>query len=106
MKANQQSLRRLGAAGVVLALALAPAAQAHETGTVVGWGANGASAAQPPQHLDDVLGVAAGKTHSVALRADRSVVAWGNPFYGGQAPAGLGSVVAIAASDTHTLFVQ
>src|SRR3954464_6563903 len=44
-------------------------------GTVVGWGANGAGAAQPPAELDDVAAVAAGKVHSLALRADGTVQA-------------------------------
>src|SRR3954447_6308377 len=75
-------------------------------GTVVGWGANGAGAAQPPAELDDVAAVAAGKVHSLALRADGTVQAWGDAFYGGRTPPGLSDVTAIAASDTHTLYLQ
>src|SRR5919198_3331111 len=81
-------------------------AAAHEAGTVVGWGANGAGAAQPPAGLDDVVAVAAGRVHSVALRADGTVEAWGDAFYGGRVPPGVSDISAVAASDTHTLYLR
>src|SRR4051812_7234887 len=73
------------AAAVLTPTRAAAASDASVTGgTVVGWGANGAGAAQPPAGLDDAVSVAAGKVHSVALRADGTVRAWGDAFYGGR----------------------
>lgn len=96
-------------AASLLAPAAATASQGTDGvtgGTVVGWGANGSGAAEPPAGLDDVISVAAGKVHSVALRADGTVEAWGDPFYGGRVPPGLSDIVAVAAADTHSLFLH
>ena len=47
--------------------------------------------------LKDVRAIAAGRAHSVAVRADGSIVQWGRPFAEGAPapPAGLGPVTAI-----------
>jgi len=57
--------------------------------------------------LVDVVGIAAGAYHSLALRRDGSVVAWGDD-YSGQCdlPPGLGSVVAVAAGGYHSLALR
>ncbi|MBI2514185.1 MAG: putative Ig domain-containing protein [Opitutae bacterium] len=52
-----------------------------------------------PAAATDVVGIAAGASHSLALRADGTVVAWGSNSYGQcSVPPGLGHVMAIAAS--------
>jgi hypothetical protein len=62
-----------------------------------------------------VMAVAAGAYHSLALKADGTVAAWGagtnnsgsNPHYGQSAvPAGLSNVVAIAAGAYHSLALR
>ncbi len=57
--------------------------------------------------LTDVIAVAGGMNHSLALKADKTVVAWGSNLKG-QAPAnvGLTGVVAIAAGDSHSLALK
>jgi alpha-tubulin suppressor-like RCC1 family protein len=61
----------------------------------------------PFPRLGQVVAVAAGKYHSVALKADGTVVAWGLNHVGQtNIPAGLGGVVAIAAGGYHTLALK
>jgi hypothetical protein len=81
---------------------------------VVAWGAGAFSASTPnfgqcmvPSDLTNAIAIAAGCFHSLALKADGTVVAWlGNNSedYGqSTVPAGLSNVVAIAAGGYHTL---
>jgi alpha-tubulin suppressor-like RCC1 family protein len=60
-----------------------------------------------PAGLCDVVAITAGDSHNLALKSDRTVVAWGNN-YNGQAnvPATLSGVVAIAAGDQHSLALR
>ena len=44
-------------------------------GTVVAWGDNGEGQADVPAGLTDVIAIAAGLSHSVALKSDGTVVA-------------------------------
>lgn len=58
----------------------------------------------PPAGLGDVVAIAAGALHSVGLRSDGTVVAWGLNQYGQtNVPPGLANVVEIAAGDTHSV---
>ena len=51
--------------------------------------------------------IAAGAYHTVALRTDGSVVAWGwNPYGQTDVPNGLKDVTAIAAGDGHTVALR
>ncbi|HKQ39668.1 MAG TPA: hypothetical protein VJ063_16445, partial [Verrucomicrobiae bacterium] len=73
-------------------------------GTVVGWGANGFGQATVPAGLNNVVTIAAGNAHSMALKADGTVVAWGaNGFGQSTVPAGLTGVSGISAGFQHSL---
>jgi alpha-tubulin suppressor-like RCC1 family protein len=57
--------------------------------------------------LSNIVAVAAGGVHSVALKADGTVVAWGQNYRGQtDVPAGLSNVVAISAAEYHTLALK
>ena len=67
--------------------------------TVVAWGDNSSGQTNVPAGLNNVVAVAAGWDHNLALRADGTVVAWdGNYFGQATVPAGLNNVVAVAAA--------
>ena len=92
-------------------------------GTAVGWGGNflgeatGSSTPYPGmtngavtiagQVLSNLTAVAAGRFHSLGLKRDGTVVAWGANESGQAAvPEGLGDVVAIAAGGNHSLALK
>ncbi len=71
--------------------------------TVVAWG----SARPAPAGLSGVTAIAAGSSHTVALKDDGTVVAWGDNAYGQTTiPAGLSGVTAIAAGFYHTVALK
>jgi alpha-tubulin suppressor-like RCC1 family protein len=73
--------------------------------TAWGWAISGQTD-QPPG-LGDVVALAAGYNHSLALRSNGTVVAWGGNDYGqATVPAGLTSVKAIAAGWHHSLALK
>ena len=68
------------------------------------WGNHWDGQCDVPTGLSNVVAVAAGGNHSLALRADGTVAAWGYNGYGQcRLPAGLSGVVAIAAGGYHSL---
>ena len=72
-------------------------------GRVVAWGTNAAV----PADISGVVAIAAGDDHSVALRADGTVVAWGMNDYGQtNVPATLSNVIAVAAGGRHCLALK
>ncbi|HEY5911053.1 MAG TPA: immunoglobulin domain-containing protein [Verrucomicrobiae bacterium] len=75
---------------------------------VIAWGTNNYGQLNIPGNLMDVVAVAAGLNHSVALRNDGTVVAWGDNRYGQtNVPAGLSAVVSIAAGPgNHSLALR
>ena len=76
-------------------------------GTVVGWGNNGNGQATIPGDLSNVVQVAAGYYHSLALKSDGTVVGWGYDGYGqATIPVGLSNVVQVSAGDSHSLALQ
>jgi len=92
-------------------------------GTAVGWGGNffgeatGSSTPYPGmtngavtiagQVLSNLTVVAAGRFHSLGLKGDGTVVAWGaNESGQASVPKGLGGVVAIAAGGNHSLALK
>ena len=65
---------------------------------MVAWGYNNSGQTTVPPGLSNVVAIAAGGYHSLALQADGTVVAWGYNGYGQtNVPPGLSNVVAIAA---------
>ena len=62
-------------------------------GTIIVWGSNLRHGTDIPSGLSNVVAIAAGWTHCLALRRDGTVVGWGSPGV----PLGLSNVVAIAA---------
>jgi alpha-tubulin suppressor-like RCC1 family protein len=69
-----------------------------------GWGYNSAGQASVPQGLTNVVKIAAGGYHSLALLQNGTVVAWGLNANGqANVPAGVSNVVAIAAGAYHSL---
>jgi hypothetical protein len=75
-------------------------------GYVQAWGDNSAGQTDSPA-LADLVRVAGGNFHSLALRSDGSVVGWGDNARGqATAPAGLSNVTAIAAGDGFSLALR
>jgi alpha-tubulin suppressor-like RCC1 family protein len=81
--------------------------------TVLGWGVtevfNGTVwvDVRPPNTLGNVTNVAVGGAHSLALRADGSVVGWGDNSFGQIGiPPGVTSIVAIAAGQHHSVALR
>ena len=67
---------------------------------VISWG----SLTNVPPNLTNAVAITAGQSHSLALRADGTVVAWGDNSFGQtNTPPGLINVVAIAAGGNHNL---
>lgn len=76
-------------------------------GTVVGWGDDAYGQTSVPAGLSNVVAIAAGYLHSVALCSNGTVVAWGDNTFGQtNVPAGLSNVVAIAAGDFDALALR
>jgi len=71
---------------------------------VVAWGCNVSGETNVPGGLTNVVAIAAGAGHILALTADGTVVAWGDNSSGQtDVPTGLTNVVAIAAGEVHSL---
>ncbi len=92
-------------------------------GIVVGWGGNhfgeavgfenrSSDVANGPVQiggkvLDAVAAIAVGRAHSVALKIDGTVVAWGdNQFGQAVVPVGLSNVTAVSAGEDHNLAIK
>ncbi|MGV3658705.1 MAG: choice-of-anchor D domain-containing protein [Prosthecobacter sp.] len=78
-------------------------AGAPTTSGVVTWG----DISAPPAGLEDVTAISGGDRHALALKADGTVVAWGDNGFGQlDVPAGLTGVTAISAGTYHSLAVK
>ena len=74
---------------------------------VVCWGDNTYGVTNVPLGLDDVVAIAAGEMHCVALRNNGCVVCWGDNIYNQSTiPDDLTNVVAIAAGYRHSLALR
>ena len=72
---------------------------------VAAWGSMGQQSLIPD--LTNLLAVASGEAHGLALRTDGTVVGWGNNISGeAVAPPGLSNVIAIDAGDNHSLALR
>jgi hypothetical protein len=75
--------------------------------SVVAWGDNTYGQTNVPPGLTNVVAVASGPYHSLALRSDGTLVAWGRSLYGeANVPSGLTNVTAIAAGDFYSVAVK
>jgi hypothetical protein len=72
-------------------------------GTVLAWGDNRAGQGTVPAGLNNVVQIAAGEWHNLALKADGTVMAWG---YNAGVPSDLGKVVAIRAGGYHNFALR
>jgi hypothetical protein len=74
---------------------------------IAAWGNNASEQCRTPEGLSNVVQVAAGAYHSLALQADGTVVAWGDNWSGlTDVPEGLNNVKAVACSPLHNLALQ
>jgi alpha-tubulin suppressor-like RCC1 family protein len=82
-----------------------PIPWAIEVPAIFAWGNN--SSAVPAGLSSGVVAIAAQGRHSLALKADGSVVAWGDNDSGqSTVPVGLSGIVAIAAGSAHSLALK
>jgi hypothetical protein len=79
----------------------------ESNGTVVVWGQNDFGEISGATNLTDIVAIAAGTQHSLALKKDGTVVAWGiNNCGQSVVPPGLTDVVAVAAGYCHSLALK
>jgi alpha-tubulin suppressor-like RCC1 family protein len=71
--------------------------------TVLAWGDNSGGQCDVPASLSEVVAVAVGSRHSLALRADGSVVSWGVI---NTVPDSATNIVQIAAGPTHNIALR
>jgi alpha-tubulin suppressor-like RCC1 family protein len=91
-----------GSYSVIVSNAYGMAASSNATLSlkeIVAWGDNTYGQTNPPPILTNVISIAAGSQHVVALNADHTLVAWGDNSAGQtNIPADLSNVVSIASS--------
>jgi alpha-tubulin suppressor-like RCC1 family protein len=73
-------------------------------GTIVGWGDTRIDSGIFLRR--DNIAVAAGREHSLALRADSTIAGWGNNSYGQATPPTGNDFIAIAAGEWHSLALR
>ncbi len=92
---------------LLLLCAALPGPATHGAGSLLSWGLNNAGQTNVPAGLTNVVAVAAGQNHSLALRDDGTVVAWGSNATGQtNLPPGLDGVSAMASGLFHNLAVR
>jgi alpha-tubulin suppressor-like RCC1 family protein len=78
-----------------------------QQGTVIAWGDNRHGQTNVPSGLGNVVAIAAGEWHTLALKADGTVIAWGADNSGqGSVPSDLSNIVVIAACGFHNLALK
>jgi len=78
---------------------------ANVEGSIVGWGYNYIGQATPPPG-NDYVAIAAGDSHSLALKSDGSIEGWGYNYFDQATPPLGNDYVAIAAGDFHSLALK
>src|SRR5205085_7434898 len=77
------------------------------TSGLVAWGGNSAGQTNIPAGLSNVLTIAAGYSHNLALKREGTVTAWGDNHNGQtNVPPGVTNVIAIAAGAFHSLALR
>src|SRR5690242_11976674 len=75
----------------------------NETSQVIAWGANADGQCSVPNGLTNVVAIAAGSQHSLAVNADGTVSVWGDiPA----PPPGLSNVIAVSAGAHYSLALR
>jgi len=94
---------RLAVLFFCLSTILAPAAHAA---SILGWGSQRLDSAQlPPNPCNPFTAIAAGGSHSLALRSDGTIVGWGRNDYGQATPPPGNDFIAIAGG-YHSLALR
>lgn len=76
-------------------------------GRLKAWGNTSLGETNIPAGMTNIVGIAAGGNHGLALKTDGTVVAWGvNNFGQTNVPAGLSNVVDVAGGIQHSLALQ
>lgn len=102
--ATQQIYHYRVVASNILGMAWGADNQFTTGGRLETWGSTAFGVANLPAGLTNVVRIAAGSDHALALKNDGTVVAWGSNSYGQtNVPAGLSNVVDIAAGIQHSL---
>lgn len=84
--------------GLVATVAITP---------VVGWGDNSSGQLQIPALVTNVVSIASGGDHNLALLANGTLAAWGDNTYNQNSiPASATNIVAIAEGETHSLALR
>ncbi len=82
-------------------------AASHPVNYVACWGSNSSGQCTVPDNLGTVIAVAAGNSHTLALRADGTVAAWGENGSGQcDVPESLSGVVALAAGSSASFALK
>lgn len=79
--------------------------QIFGAGRPLHWGLNQFGVANVPASLSNVVSVAGGANHSLALRADGTVTAWGDAAQTNMPP-GMSNIIAISAGDAHSVALR
>lgn len=89
---------------LVLMYPLLAANAAITPGVLYAWGNNSSGQLNVPSNLGSVIGISAGRLHSLAIQTDGKVVSWGNHVDTRlNVPTGLPAIAAVAAGGTHSL---
>ncbi|GEM_PF-644593 len=89
---------------LLISLLLAGQLLAHADVTVIGWGDNGSGQSSPPTGLSNAVAISAGYGYSLALKADGTVIGWGNQP--AAIPDGLSNITAIASGVIFSLALK
>lgn len=93
---------------VGLVLALQQSGNVLAAGAVVAWGENYFGQTNVPPGLEAAIAVSARSHHTLAVKADGTVVAWGGDNYDHEnnVPPSLNNVIAVAAGTTHSVALK